>query len=235
MSDKEILQELCELDIRENRLKNVVTAIPKKTEECNRKLAGIEENLKKAEARLDNLNKKTSHLELDIDTLNGQLTKYSKQLMEVKTNKEYHSIQNEIICTKEKISIAEEELLTFIDEQETVETELKSLREANEKERAPLQEQVARFNDELKDAEIQLIEVAEKRKRAVEKLTPQMKGEYERVHQRYNGEAVVPLLNGTCKGCFVNVPPQIIEQLYQADSIIRCDNCGRFLYISKDE
>ncbi|MCP4229995.1 MAG: hypothetical protein GY771_07585, partial [bacterium] len=78
------------------------------------------------------------------------------------------------------------------------------------------------------------IEVTEKRKRAIERLSPQMRGEYERIHNRYNGEAVVPLINGTCKGCFVNVPPQVIERLYRGGAIIRCDSCGRFLYTSEE-
>jgi hypothetical protein len=151
--------------------------------------------------------------------------------MDVKTNKEYHSIQNEIESTNNNIGKAEENILEVMDRLEDIETEQLELKQINENERAPLLGKVARFRDELNDVEIQQVEVVEKRKRAIERLSPQMRGEYERVHERYNGEAVVPVTNGTCKGCFVNVPPQVIEKLYRGGSIIRCDSCGRFLYI----
>lgn len=231
MTDKDILNELSELDKRDNKLRATAREIPAVIAELSEKLTGTENRLSETENEIEELRKVLRKSERTVEEFTVQLTRYNQQIMDVKTNKEYHSIQNEIESTNYNIGKTEENILEAMDRIEGLETEQLELKLINENERAPLLEKVARFRDELNDVEIQQIEVVEKRKIAIERLSPQMRGEYERLHERYNGEAVVPVIDGTCKGCFVNVPPQVIEKLYRGGSIIRCDSCGRFLYI----
>jgi len=42
--------------------------------------------------------------------------------------------------------------------------------------------------------------------------------------------AVVPLINGTCYGCFTMVPTANLSSFSNRDQIHTCENCGRFLY-----
>jgi predicted nucleic acid-binding Zn-ribbon protein len=44
------------------------------------------------------------------------------------------------------------------------------------------------------------------------------------------GRAVVPLINGTCYGCFTNVPTASLSRFSSREQIHYCENCGRFLY-----
>ncbi len=231
MTDKEILGELSELDKRDNKLRTAAEEIPAAIAELSEKLTGTENRLSETENEIEELRKELRKSERIVEEFTAQLNRYNQQILDVKTNKEYHSIQNEIETTNSNISRAEENIIEIMDRLEGLEAEQLELTQINENDRAPLLEKVARFRNELNEIEIQQIEVVEKRKRAIEQLSPQMRGEYERVHERYNGEAVVPVIDGTCKGCFVNVPPQVIEKLYRGASIIRCDSCGRFLYI----
>jgi len=231
MADKEILSELSELDQRNNILQSSAQEIPAVIAELKDKLTYTENRLLETENEIEEIQKELRTSERNLEDYTARLDKYNQQLLEVQTNKEYHSIQKEIRTTENSISKTEEGIIELMDRLESNETEQSELKLVSDTERAPILENIARFRNELDGTEVQQIEVVEKRKRAIERLSPQMRGEYERVHERYDGEAVVPVIDGTCKGCFVNVPPQVIEKLYRGGAIIRCDNCGRFLYI----
>src|SRR5690606_9143550 len=52
---------------------------------------------------------------------------------------------------------------------------------------------------------------------------------YQRLASR--GRFVVPVINGTCFGCFVSIPAALASDAERHDALRYCDNCGRFLYL----
>ena len=47
------------------------------------------------------------------------------------------------------------------------------------------------------------------------------------------GLALVPVKNGTCQGCNMNIPPQLFNTLQRGNSIEVCGNCNRIIYWDK--
>lgn len=45
------------------------------------------------------------------------------------------------------------------------------------------------------------------------------------------GRAVVPVINGTCYGCFSALPTASMNTLGRNDELNYCEQCGRFLYV----
>ena len=62
-----------------------------------------------------------------------------------------------------------------------------------------------------------------------ETLPPQILARYRRVSARLP-RVVVPVINGTCYGCFVAVPTAQASDSERNAEIRTCENCGRFLY-----
>jgi predicted nucleic acid-binding Zn-ribbon protein len=60
-------------------------------------------------------------------------------------------------------------------------------------------------------------------------LEPKVRARYERLAGKRT-RAVVPVLKGTCYGCFVSVPTALSSDAARNEEIRFCDNCGRFLY-----
>lgn len=60
-------------------------------------------------------------------------------------------------------------------------------------------------------------------------LAPAVRGRYKKLSGR--GKFVVPVINGTCFGCFVSIPTAIASVSGRNSELQHCDNCGRFLYI----
>ena len=58
---------------------------------------------------------------------------------------------------------------------------------------------------------------------------------YQRVVEKYPLDAVVPLKQYTCGGCFMHIGPQATVQIGRDDSIVRCRGCGRILYLDEQK
>lgn len=60
-------------------------------------------------------------------------------------------------------------------------------------------------------------------------LEPSVRSRYQRVAGKRT-RAVVPVIGGTCYGCFVAVPTALSSDAARNDELSFCDSCGRFLY-----
>lgn len=61
-------------------------------------------------------------------------------------------------------------------------------------------------------------------------LPSAVRNRYRRLSSR-TGRAVVPVIRGTCFGCFVSIPTAVASEADRNEDLRYCDNCGRFLYI----
>jgi len=55
-------------------------------------------------------------------------------------------------------------------------------------------------------------------------------GRYDRIMKHVGDAAIVPVDHGTCGGCHMKLPPQVIHDTRRADAITACTFCGRMLY-----
>jgi predicted nucleic acid-binding Zn-ribbon protein len=47
---------------------------------------------------------------------------------------------------------------------------------------------------------------------------------------RKGGIAISQVVNATCSGCNMNIPPQMYNELQKRDSLKFCPNCERIIY-----
>ena len=64
-----------------------------------------------------------------------------------------------------------------------------------------------------------------------EKLSEDTQRRYERIVGNVD-RVVVPVIHGTCYGCFTAVPTATAGELDPNASLTSCQHCGRFLYFS---
>ena len=85
--------------------------------EAVRRKRDFQKQLVAAEEKLlTDLQLKRKAKEVDLETKEGTIKKYQVQLYQVKTNKEYQSLQKEIEGLKADNSVLEEEILQFMEQ-----------------------------------------------------------------------------------------------------------------------
>ncbi|MDD2889716.1 MAG: C4-type zinc ribbon domain-containing protein [bacterium] len=229
---KKDLQALCglqhidtEIITREARIKN----IPLEIEKLSKDLLVKEEDFKKKEADLQKFTTKTRQLEQSIEDAKDKITKYKSQLLQIKTNKEYQAILQEISTEQAKISAYEEEILETLAQNETLTKEFQGLRNQMENNKKDTQLSQQELNKELETVKQELSVKIKERVELTKSISKSLFVKYEHIKQGRHGIGIAEISGSTCKGCNALLPPQVIAEVQKGEKIWVCDSCGRIL------
>ena len=148
----------------------------------------------------------------------------------IKNIKELQALQREIDQIKQSNSELEEDLIRILEEIDRTKTELK----VKEEEAAMLQGQWQQRQEEmqLKISGIdQLVSEAHTlRKTIASQIAGELISRYELIFARRGGSAVVEVAGGICQGCYMNIPPQLWNEIIKSEKVNLCPSCQRILY-----
>jgi hypothetical protein len=200
-------------------------------------ITAADQRLKAEAARLDGLRDEAKHieadrkkLEVDAEAKRAQIAKYRTQLSQIKSNTEYQALLKEIAKVEEEIDEIETHELEVMEKsdqlQPAVKTEQTTLKEIAAKvdaERGDLQKRLAMIDQELK-------QLADERQKLAQEIDASALNRYERLMRSKSDFAIVPIRNGNCGGCHLNIPPQLVHNAKYGSDLTSCDYCGRILY-----
>lgn len=183
-----------------------------------------EENLKKVQLKL-------KEKEGSLQQKEEQIKKLQGQLYMLKTNKEYSTMLAEIEGIKADDSLIEEDIIKFMDEIELAKKKISEEKELFKAEELKAQKDKEGINSKAKEVEIALSGLNEKRSAITPDIEKQVISRYEKILKNKDGLAIVPVEKGSCGGCHMGLPPQVISDVKLREDIIICGNCLRILYI----
>lgn len=224
------LAELQKLDSEIFHLNREASSCPvekKKLEEAfEKKKAG----LKAAEDALKALQVQQKSKENDLLSREDKIAKLKSQLYTLKSNKEYQAMELEIKGAQADKSLLEEEILKSFDAVE----EAKG-RVAREKEALALQEkafrtEAASLDQKASDLAAQSAALTEKRKAFLSGVDARLLTQYEKILNKRDGLALVPVVHHACGGCHVELPAQTVNEIQIGEKLITCESCARILY-----
>ena len=158
------------------------------------------------------------------------MKKLNIQLYQLKTNKEYETMQHEINGLKADCSVLEEEIIKLMDEVEEAESNIANEQKQLEEKQQQVDSEIKKIEDEIKSIERELVKEEEKRKQIAVEVDPKILSNYERILEVKDGLAIVPVVNNSCGGCYMQLPPQVINEIKLKNEIIYCQICSRILY-----
>ncbi len=198
------------------RLQDLLKAQAEKQQEEKKSLEELEKERVKKEGELE---------------MEGERIKRSQlKLLEIKTNKEYLALLQEIEGGKERNSQREEEIIKLLEKIDQLKADYASTVERAQKERVEIEDEQARVKDQMVKVEQDIAHWQQNREEILQKLAPEHLRRYNTLKEKRNGIAVVLVINEGCQGCYVNIPPQMYNEVQKYKEIILCPNCNRILY-----
>jgi len=173
--------------------------------------------------------------ELDLESATAALRKLHVQLPQVKTNKEYTAMQQEIEQGKVKISDIEEKILLEMEHLDALALQEKEFFRLHDLLKKDLDGKRKTLLEELAMMETRLTGLLTQRETVVKTLPAEIASVYNRIMQGRPGNAVVPVSGASCGGCFANLPPQFINEIRKMEKLITCETCGRILVWSQEK
>jgi predicted nucleic acid-binding Zn-ribbon protein len=168
----------------------------------------------------------------DLIAAQQRLSKYKEQLMEVKTNAEYHAMQHQIQSATTEVGKFEELILINMIEADDIAGRLKSAEAKLKADEAALAKDRAGIQADAAGQERVLVESERERGAIVAEMSASDLELFERVLKARQGIAVAPAIDGHCSICHVRLRPQVYNTILKNEAIVQCDHCQRVLYFA---
>jgi len=227
------LQDLQEVDIELATLDKARREKPEKAEESKRHLQRLKEAVAGERAALRELQKNSAVKELDLKTHEEKIRKLKKQLLTVKTNREYSALLLEIGGEEADNSRLEDEILDLMTQAEELEAQCKDDAQKIAQEEKRLEAELEKVQAELQEIENRIGELSELRKQKAQDIDGEALGLYEKIWNAKGNRALVPVSGMACQGCFMNITMENLSRLMADKEIITCQSCGRILYLEE--
>jgi uncharacterized protein len=78
-------------------------------------------------------------------------------------------------------------------------------------------------------------EAASRRQSIASQLANDLISRYELIFSRRGGTAVVEVSGGICQGCYMNIPPQLGNEIIKNDKLHLCPSCQRIIYVKPSD
>jgi predicted nucleic acid-binding Zn-ribbon protein len=201
------------------------------------KIAAVKSDLENEKKRMDaakaktiELEKKKKAKELDVAAKEDAARKHGMQLNDVKSNDAYRALQAEIAKEKAAAGDIETEVLQVMEEidksraeEKALAVELKKIEEFSKKD-------LERLEAELSHAKGEHAAVKIDRDAAAAQVPADILRVYDHIRSRGKPDAVVPVVDGHCGACQINLAPILQAEVAKLKSLAVCESCQRILY-----
>jgi len=229
------LVKLQNLDTTIDRLKRAEKEGPEKIAALDLELAEVEQKVAEALELEKTQKKRRRELEAEAEQLEDKIKTNTARQYQIKTNEEYRAMLRENEYLKKNKTTAEDEILKLMESLESLETENKTLAAWQEEERTIVSARRQEIEEWVSFAKEDLARKLIEREALVKGIPREMLSAYDRVYRRGNGRAVVPIIDGICQECHLQIPPQHFNELRRNDKLMFCVNCNRLIYWSEHE
>jgi predicted nucleic acid-binding Zn-ribbon protein len=229
LPDIEKLLELQVADREIRKLQEEVAALPRRVAAIEAKLAGTKAQLEKAHgaAKGDEANRKK--FEAAIKDLQGKISKYRDQSLDVKTNEQYKALLHEIQFAEQEIRLNEDRILEVMVNAESRDKEVKAAEAEMKAETAEIEKEKEEARQITAADQAKLAEWNARRDGLRHGVSDDLLRHYERV-MKFRGSGLAEVRDHKCMGCQVMLRPQTYNEVRNGEQLIVCDSCQRILY-----
>jgi len=233
MEEVRLLWRIQELEFSIKKAKEETARYPQDKRDLEEELLKLDQRLKEAQRELEDLEKRRRRLEQELEDLRIKVKKSKIRLLEVKTNKEYEAVLNEIEWGQNAISSLEEEVLKILEEIDQKKVEFEHLKEETRIQRGKIKELISHLENRQKELRQKVSQWQKEREELLKTVPQDLLELYKNLKQK-RSFAIAKVKDEICQGCFLHIPPQLYNEILKDERIYTCPNCKRILYYEKE-
>lgn len=229
------LRELQEVDLEIDRIDAAITTGDEELQNQREAISLLQSAISGFREKLALSTERRQQLETEIQEAQVLIKDRQNKMMKVQTNREYQSLLKEIEDAKNANRQREEELVRLLEQDEYLQKKDDEQSALLVAEETGLAEQTARREAEAVKLAAKRQKMAKDRESKGKKVKADLLRKYELIRAKRNGLAMAGVNRGVCYGCYMNVPPQLYNELLREDKMHICPTCNRMLYHSPDK
>ena len=186
----------------------------------------IKENLTKANLLSD-------EKQLQLKSREDKIVDLQTKLNSAASNREFDLLKEQIAADKQANSVLSDEILEAMEAIDELEVELKDAQTEVEKQAGDQAKRISEVESKTADLHKELDRVNAELEESEKQIPAEVIGEYRRVISAKGEDALAPVEEGSCGGCYQVLTTQYIDRL-RMSVLIRCPSCNAFLYLPEN-
>jgi hypothetical protein len=219
-----------DFDVRIRDIEQELKDIPARQDRERARLAAHKDALGQSQDKVKAEQAQIHALELEAKSLHERVNKLRQQQVDLKTNREFQTMESEIAAVKGQLAELDDKQLELMVRIDEARGEV-ALRQAElQREDLTVQADVTVWEGRAAELRAELAGLRADRTGAAQGLDPAWMAHYKRIMDRRD-RALVQLHDGICGGCHMKLPPSIHHATRRHDAkMVVCEHCGRLLY-----
>lgn len=226
------LIELQKFDLRIFQILDQQKKIPELLQAAEAPLRELQGRLQALKNEGEALARQRRNAELELGSQEAQLQKVRSRLSELKTNKEYQAHLFEIELARKKKDTFEEAVLALMERADQNAQAIKELELQVEEAQKTFESEKAKLDEHAAGLANEIAELDQEQKQLSQSLEQSLLFRYNRLKTIRKGFAVAEIRNGSCIGCRLQLPPQLVADVRRGDQLLDCSYCRRILYMA---
>jgi len=223
------LEELQKFDAQIQELNQALQAIPAKLDATKNDLARVEGLLANERAQLAESQRYYNDQKALVETDEEHISSAKNKQSASRNTKEFTASQRELDNSRESIATRQAEIAKLV---EAIQTKEKLLAERDgdvKTLRASVEKDTEAAKGRMGELEGKIAALKTDRDKIAKTVRPDVLKRYSAIRMR-RGIALAPVVGGTCRGCNMNIPPQLFNILQRGNSVETCPYCHRIIY-----
>lgn len=158
-------------------------------------------------------------------------TEKRMRMNRIKNIKELQALQREIDQARQHNGELEEELIGIMQELDAIKAQIEAKEAEMSAMRAEWQSKQSELEEQIHGIDAAVSEAIVRRQSIAAQVAGDLISRYELIFARRGGTAVVEVTAGICQGCFMNIPPQLWNEIIRNEKLHLCPSCQRILFV----
>jgi predicted nucleic acid-binding Zn-ribbon protein len=171
--------------------------------------------------------------QLQLKEREGRIKDLRSKLNACSSNREYQTLKEQIAADEQANGVLADEILDALERMDELAVKLKSADETLQRVKQEAEKVTGRVTGEHDMLQSELARVQEELKQAEQALPADFRVEYERIAKARGEQALAQVEGETCGGCYQTVTAQTMNLLYLSRPVF-CKSCGCLLYLPED-
>ena len=233
MIDQIIL--LQDVDNKLFEINKLLGDLPKQVQELTDQEEATTSSLSQKEESLKTTTVEINSSETLIATTQDKVNLLKDRLIDgsISNNKEYDAMMDTIDYEKNIIFEKENELLSLMENKESLSKEIDEDKAALDGIIEELNIKKESLNKKVEDVSEEKNALTKERETIVVNIDKDILDKYMQIYEARDGVACSEILDNNCEGCGGYIPPQVVNEAL-AKGIVHCGTCSRFLHKSEN-
>lgn len=229
----QLLMRLQEIDAQIDQHEAVLTKFPQEIQEMARNLVSLRHEMSETQEGISANEKDLLKREDELNIEQEKIKRSERRLLNIKNLKEHEALSREIKLGKKVAGEIEDSVLEIINNLEQMKKNLERKQAEYEECEKSLIEKKTTSEKMVKESTKALKSLKLEQSELAEGVDTDCLKRYSMV-RKVRGKAIAEMINGSCDGCHIAIPPQLGITVMRQQEFVFCPNCHRILYVKEE-